>query len=630
MAIISKKDKLVEEAQKYVLRGQFDKAAKTYEQILALEPAAFNQRQKLAELLIKCGRSDDARKEFETVGRHFSKNGFYLKAIAVYKQLQKLFPADITISLTLAELNEKHGLIANALSEYKLVYEFHEKSGNTPEALSILERVQNIDPLNIPIRIKLAEVYLQQDKKDQAYATFTQTATVLLERGDKVALAKISAHIQRLFPEKKDFLIEILAEQINKGNAAATIESLQALLRSNPHNKRVWELIALSYQQLDQPQRVKIAYQHYLKFFPVEPAAMLGLIASTVAGENLAGTLELLDQYEVSLLSAGYFLQLEQVYHALDTLDPINTRIMEGLIRVVIAAGKESEAESLTLKLAALRTVTGRTPAYDFDSEPPPELFNEPSAGVLETTELHVFGDIAPEETQVPVPVVEVSEAPPLLAPDIDGMPFDSVDGSFEQADEEIEIDLDLDSDLDSPFGSADVVNTDAAATATWLDSVDDLFGAISTAPRGVKFGNEMENTDVQSHFDLGQAFKEMGLYDEAINEFRQASFDASRRIECLIMQCACLRERGEVEKAITMLLALLKPGLSEEENCAVKYELASGYEATRNSDEATRLLGEINITNPAFRDISSRLNAVHLAGSLDFSDDDLDDFGLK
>ena len=53
MAVISKKDKLIGEAQKFALRGQFDKAAKAYEQILALEPAAINQRQKLAELLIK-------------------------------------------------------------------------------------------------------------------------------------------------------------------------------------------------------------------------------------------------------------------------------------------------------------------------------------------------------------------------------------------------------------------------------------------------------------------------------------------------------------------------------------------------------------------------------------------------
>src|SRR6185369_7886523 len=117
------------------------------------------------------------------------------------------------------------------------------------------------------------------------------------------------------------------------------------------------------------------------------------------------------------------------------------------------------------------------------------------------------------------------------------------------------------------------------------------------------------ENPDAQSHFDLGQAFKEMGLYDEAINEFRQASQDELRRVECLIMQCACLRERGELEKAISMLQALLQPGLSDEEICAVKYELAQGYESAGQKELAKQLFGEINAANPGFKDISSRLS---------------------
>ena len=136
-----------------------------------------------------------------------------------------------------------------------------------------------------------------------------------------------------------------------------------------------------------------------------------------------------------------------------------------------------------------------------------------------------------------------------------------------------------------------------------------------------------MEGSDAQSHFDLGQAFKEMGLFDEAINEFRQASKDQSRRVECLIMQCACLRERGETEKAISMLLALLKPGLSVEEICAVKYELATGYEAAGKKEDASSILNEINAAMPGFRDISSRLRAADISESLDFSDDDFKDF---
>ncbi len=625
MAVISKKDKLIEEAQKFAMRGQFDKAAKVYEQILAAEPAAISQRQKLAELLIKCGRSDDARKELETIGKHFAKNGFYLKAIAVYKQLQKLFPADISLSLTLAELNEKHGLIANSLSEYKLVYEYHERNGNTPEALDILDRMQKVDPQNIPIKIKLAEAYAQHEKKDEAYAVFAKTASLLLERADNATLAKVCARIQQLFPDKPDFLLEALSEQISQGSAATTVGSLQNMLRTNPGNKSAWDLIVKAYQQLEQPQRLKIAYQHYLNFFPTEPAAMLGVISSSIAEKNLAEALELLDQYESTLISAGFLQQLEEIYHSLDKIDPINMRVLEGLIRVATASGNETEISLLTSKQQSLRSVSGKThPAIT-----EPEALNVFTAeSPLNTDEIDdsIFfgGNSFEQPTGFDLGTAAEELSPPPLSDDTHAT---AATATPWQPEEEIEIEIDIDIDMDSPFGPMDQEEGTSSEPDNWLESVGELFDTISTAPRVVKFGNEMDGSDAQSHFDLGQAFKEMGLYDEAINEFRQASQDTSRRVECLIMQCACLRERGDVEKAITMLLALLKPGLSAEESCAVKYELASGYEAAGKQEEATTILNEISTTNPAFRDIQSRLNAAAHLDSLDFSDEDLQDF---
>lgn len=623
MAVISKKDKQIEEAQKFVMRGQFDKAAKVYEQILAAEPAAISQRQKLAELLIKCGRSDDARKEFETIGKHFAKNGFYLKAIAVYKQLQKLFPTDISLSLILAELNEKHGLIANSLSEYKLVYEYHERNGNTPEALDILDRMQKVDPQNIPIKIKLAEAYAQHGKKNEAHAVFAKTASLLLERADNATLAKVCARIQQLFPDKPDFLLEALSEQISQGSAATTIGSLQNMLRTNPSNKSAWDLIVKAYQQLEQPQRLKIAYQHYLNFFPTEPAAILGVISSIIAEKNLAEALELLDQYESTLISAGFLQQLEEIYHSLEKIDPINMRVLEGLIRVATASGNETEISLLTSKQQSFRSVSGKThPAIT-----EPEALNVFTAeNPLNTDEIDdsIFfgGNSFEQPTGFNLGTAAEELSPPPLSDDNHAT---AATATPWQPEEEIEIDIDI--DMDSPFGPMDQEEGTSSEPDNWLESVGELFDTISTAPRVVKFGNEMDGSDAQSHFDLGQAFKEMGLYDEAINEFRQASQDTSRRVECLIMQCACLRERGDVEKAITMLLALLKPGLSAEESCAVKYELASGYEAAGKQEEATTILNEISMTNPAFRDIQSRLNAAAHLDSLDFSDEDLQDF---
>jgi len=80
----SKLDKIREEAQKLAIKGPVDRAVKAYEQLVAMEPAVLGHRQRLADLLLKAGRTDDARNEYEVIGKNFSGNGFYLKAIAIY------------------------------------------------------------------------------------------------------------------------------------------------------------------------------------------------------------------------------------------------------------------------------------------------------------------------------------------------------------------------------------------------------------------------------------------------------------------------------------------------------------------------------------------------------------------
>lgn len=624
MAALSKKDKLIEDAQKFVQRGQFDKAAKIYEQILTIEPATIPLRQKLAELLIKCGRIDDARKELETVGKYFSKNGFFLKSVAVYKQLQKLFPTDIAITLTLAELNENLGLIANALAEYKLVYEYNQTTNNIDGALQILDRMQNVDPKNIPIKIKLAEAYIQYGKKAESYSLFFKTAALLLERSDNSTLAKISARVLQLFPDKPNFMLDLLTEQIDNGKAEIAITSIQNLLRSNPNSKPAWDLTVRAYQLLGQSQRLKIAYQHYLKFFPSEPVAMLGFISSVAAEQDFDQAVKLLDQYEDAIISGGFIAELKQIYHSLDKLKPINDRISQGLARIDSATDHTTKIPSLPDETKSVDTISkieealslNTNTALDLDNLEPPSFYDLSTtdsstvdSNILEQSTNSAFDDDGAEDLSTIKNGDNISFAlPPETA---------------QHLDEEIEIDI----DIDSPFGSFDDEVTSASATDNWLDSVSELFDTISTSPTGVKFGNEMDSSDARSHFDLGQAFKEMGLYDEAINEFRTASQDSSMRVECLIMQCVCLRERGEVEKAISMLQALLKPGLSIEETCAVKYELATGFEAVGKVEEAHLLLTEINAVNPDFKDINSRVDSTNVSGSLDFSDDDLKDF---
>lgn len=611
----SKKDKLIEEAQKLVLRGQLDKAIKAYEQVMVLDPAALNLRQRLAELLVKAGRVDDARVEFETIGKKYTTDGFYLKAIAVYKKLQGLFPGDIPISLTLANLNEKHGLVANALAEYKLVYDYYVKSCNMEDALKILEKMQSVDPQNINVKHKLAEAYFQVDKKDESYAVFGKLASLLQERGDAAAFVKLDARIQQLFPKKSEFVLEVLAEQVANGNAASAVAGLQALLRANSNDKRIWELIVEAFTQLEQPQKVKVAYQHYLKCFPNELSAQVGLIGCLAAEKNLKGAVALLDNYELGLFAGRYLGELENIYRVLDKIDPINVRVLEGLSRVCTALGKTDDVATLQSKIQSLQGVAGKRAKIPVQSQQ--DTFVEPDYFGGQDSDEPEFGEVSFADIDIESAALD----------DQNHSSTPAVDAAFDKSEEEFEIEVDFDEadDFEIPMVTADDSGDD------WLDTVGEMFATIATKPRGVKFASGVDGADAQSHYDLGVAFREMGLYDDAINEFRQAATDSSRRLACLILQGTCLREKGDLANAEKVLKSLMKPGLDLENASSVKYELALTYGACGKNDQLVELLTEIDKSNSGFRDVRALLDAAGRdQDSLDFSDDELQGFDLK
>jgi tetratricopeptide (TPR) repeat protein len=190
-------------------------AIKDYEQVVAADPDDFRQRQKLAELLARCGRNEQAVREYEKIASHYVDNGFYLKAMAVYKQIQKIDTGNIEISLTLAALNEKQGLIGNALSEYKIVFDHYERSGLSQEACKTLEKMHEVDPDNIDITLKLAETLFAAGRVDDAYQRYTRRRFSLSR--STTLFDKVSRELKPCSPTGKEFIVDILGEQIKGG-----------------------------------------------------------------------------------------------------------------------------------------------------------------------------------------------------------------------------------------------------------------------------------------------------------------------------------------------------------------------------------------------------------------------------
>lgn len=608
---MSKKEKLIAEAQKLFQKGQTDKAIKGYQEALTLDPSDQRVRQRLAEMLIRVNRLDEARTEFINVGKALANNGFYLKAIAVYKQIEKLFPDDISVTLTLASLNEKHGLVAQAMAEYKKAFEYYERESDMSEAVKVLQSMQKADPQNVNIRLKLCEVLHQLGRLDESFQAFVALAGLVVERREEASFHRLVKRIGQLFPDKTDVAHAVIEQQIEDGNGEQAAQLLHSLLKSDPHLLWVWQALVAAYERLGNLAKLKTTSQHFIKFFPKEVSPREHLVRCLLAEKDAEGVVIQLEAAEQAFVAAKAASRLKELYLELEKLLPIDVRILKGLIRACRACGEDNLADQYTAKISSLASLSGPSA-----SAAVPEEVADASADQVE-----LVLEVEPESQLPEEPAVKLSAAAGAIS---------SSPATQQAAAELYEIEIEL--DLDEEPGSETVAPAQTVSTENWFDTVSDVFDTIATRPGTVKYGDGLESGDSQSHYDLGMAFREMGLLDEAINEFRQASEDPKRRVECRIQQGSCLRDKGDLvlaESALQSLLAI--PGLSLEESSAIKYELALTCEAGGRAADAARLYGEIEAANPAFRDVKTRLQqSGDGSDAFDFDEDDLLDFDLK
>jgi tetratricopeptide (TPR) repeat protein len=123
---------------------------------------------------------------------------------------------------------------------------------------------------------------------------------------------------------------------------------------------------------------------------------------------------------------------------------------------------------------------------------------------------------------------------------------------------------------------------------------------------------------DPETHYNLGIAFREMGLLDEAIGELQKAcqSFDQGRPFPQIMQTytwlAQCFLEKGVPEAAIRWYdKALNVPTIDGETRVALHYELASAYETAGDKPSALKHFMDVYGNNIDYRDVSERIKAL-------------------
>jgi tetratricopeptide (TPR) repeat protein len=121
-----------------------------------------------------------------------------------------------------------------------------------------------------------------------------------------------------------------------------------------------------------------------------------------------------------------------------------------------------------------------------------------------------------------------------------------------------------------------------------------------------------IDEADFQSHYDLGVAFKEMGLLDEAISEFQRALRAPEGKLRTSEALGVCFFDKGAYAVTESILRRGLElPASGDQERLGILYWLGRALEEQGKAAEARELYGRVFAVDIRFRDVGDRVKAL-------------------
>jgi pilus assembly protein FimV len=251
--------KALEAAQKYLAKGQLDRAINEYERLVQADPKDSRLLLKLGDLYTRQGAARDATTTYRKVAEQYAEQGFFLKAVAVCKQILKLDPSQTDIWERLAEMYEMLSLVSDAITTYEQVADAYTRNGSLRKAVKALQKIAELDPENVAARIRYAEALSKLNKPEEAAAAFHEGAELLKKQGRIDDFLKVGERLLFHQPENDEFARSLAAAYLERDNPKHALAKLQACFNRDPKNIDTLQLLARAFEQLGQtPKTISV------------------------------------------------------------------------------------------------------------------------------------------------------------------------------------------------------------------------------------------------------------------------------------------------------------------------------------------------------------------------------------
>ena len=718
------KVKTLRAAEKHLEMGKIPAAIKEYCKIVEDDPSDFTTLNILGDLHVRVGNPSAAISCFRRIAEHYREQEFALKAIAMFRKIDRLKPNDIEIATSLAHLYAQQELVVEARAHYLVVAEAHAKSGDTQAGLDILSKIADLDPQNTNVRLKLANGYLNEGMNAEAAAAFAEAGHALCARGALDEALDAFGKSLDIQPDDIPTLNGLLSAHTARGTADEAAERIAQVSGAKPDDTELLSLLLTAYIQAEDPQQAEATIEvlvskdssAYLRFVDV---ARLYLSSDSI--DAAVGVVAQISEQMLNEREDRQLLDLVNEFLTRDTDNVPGLRLLvrvywwqrdvenlrAALDRMAEAAEAQGLADDERYALTQLTRLAPEDAAYadrlqqlggaaeeaaaealpDFEAAHAPETtefnFNEfaiaqdqASSEGESTFEWNSAPDASTSADDANGELdlergfsfdAVVSEELADVAANGDGdddegrranlrlQELESVDFYIAQGYSDIAIDtLNL---LESQFGKhhdidsrrrqlaqgtdaeisgfefeapAEPEPAQAVADFSFIpDNLESEQPAVVSAPRidaglaeifeEYRVSAEADsNGDFETHYNLGLAYQEMDLFEEALEEFQiavglvGAGDGTPRYLQCCNLLGHCFMKKGVPELAVKWFnKGLNAPNASDDERQALRFDLAAAYEQAGDLHEAKNIFTEIYGVNVSYRGVNERLKSL-------------------
>lgn len=585
---------LKSQAAKLVVKGNYAKAHAIYQKVKEIDPEEPGTYNLIGDVYLKMREREKAVSEFKQALELYKKVQYYPNAIAVCKKILRTDKDQTEVYNDLADLYVERGFIGEAVINYLEYASRMRKEGDKKKEIEAYKKVIELGPLKIDIRNRLVDLYIAEGEREAAIEELERIEELLIQQGNQAKLPEIEEKLAALrigepptskkekreeYTVRHGFTVEDMMGEGAKLGAEVEekIEEEVEEKISGEEDVSIEEEIAKLHEDTVIPKTEPVTVENLpppgkseLQVAPTEWTNFEELAELCLSVNSKSDAIDYLYKAGQMYLEENNYEKAIKAFKRIINIRPIELRPRQKLIEISLKREDMESAAEWNLDLGKCLYQKGAIAEADKAFKRALKLSS--SKEKIRKSVQKIKGkkkEVKKVEIELPsISLVELLE---------------------EEEGKAVKFKVAEEKEVEEPVTFEDLLEEFKEGVLEYI-----------------------EDTDFDSHYDLGITYKEMELIDEAILEFKKASKGEEIKLKSIEMLALCLIEKGDLDEAEKIIKeAISIDGHKEVEFLGLKYNLAQIYEHTNKNEEAAQLFREILNDDAEFKEAAVKLKEL-------------------